>query len=152
MSATDVNPFGLTKINRDKLPKGGNLCEYCTAKCCKYFALPIDIPETFEELEYIRWYLLHDRASVFKEEDDWYLLVHTTCEHLLADNRCGIYETRPQICRDHSNDGCEFEGPSGHEDFDIFFPDYESLLDYCRKKFKNWDGRLKNAPGKNKKK
>jgi Fe-S-cluster containining protein len=109
MSATDVNPFGLTKIKRDDLPKGGNLCEYCTAKCCKYFALPIDIPETFEELEYIRWYLLHDRASVFKEDDDWYLLVHTTCEHLLPDNRCGIYETRPKICRDYTTDNCEYD-------------------------------------------
>ena len=25
------------------------------------------------------------------------------------DNRCGIYETRPQICRDYSTDNCEYE-------------------------------------------
>ena len=39
----------------------------------------------------------------------WYLLVHTTCKHLQADNRCGIYHTRPQICRDYSTDNCEYE-------------------------------------------
>ncbi len=102
-------PFGAKKIRREDLPPGGNLCEHCTAKCCKYFAMPIETPESFEELEYIRWFLLHDRASVFKEDDDWYLLVHTTCKHLLPDNRCGIYETRPQICRDYTTDNCEYD-------------------------------------------
>ena len=85
------------------------LCEYCTAKCCRYFALPIETPETFEDFEFIRWFLLHDRATVFQEDDDWYLLVHTMCEHLQADNRCGIYETRPQICRDYTTKNCEYE-------------------------------------------
>ncbi|RIK77224.1 MAG: hypothetical protein DCC67_12915, partial [Planctomycetota bacterium] len=102
-------PFGAQKIRRDELPAGQSLCEYCTAKCCRYFALPIETPETFEELEYLRWFLLHERASVFKENGDWYLLVHTTCKHLQGDNRCGIYETRPKICRDYTTDNCEYD-------------------------------------------
>jgi Fe-S-cluster containining protein len=53
--------------------------------------------------------VLHDRATLFTEDDDWYLLVHTTCQHLQADNRCGIYETRPQICREYTTDNCEYE-------------------------------------------
>ena len=101
--------FGIEKIKRKNLPEGKVLCEYCTAKCCRYFALPIEIPDTYEDLEYIRWYLLHDRASVFKEDDDWYLLVHTTCKHLGENNMCGIYDTRPQICRDYTTDNCEYE-------------------------------------------
>ena len=104
-----VEPFGKTKINRDDVPDGRVLCEYCTAKCCRYFALPIETPETFEDYEFIRWYVLHDRATVFKEEDDWYLLVHTTCEHLQPDNRCGIYETRPKICQEYTTDNCEYD-------------------------------------------
>ncbi|HMO87086.1 MAG TPA: YkgJ family cysteine cluster protein, partial [Lacipirellulaceae bacterium] len=104
MDALAPLPFGRTKVRRQDLSADENLCEYCTAKCCRYFALPIDEPETFEELEYLRWFLLHDRASVFKEEDSWYLLVHTTCKHLQADHRCGIYETRPQICREYTTD------------------------------------------------
>jgi Fe-S-cluster containining protein len=101
--------FGLTKPPRAEVPAGANLCEYCTAKCCRYFALPIETPEEFADFEYIRWYLLHDRATVFKEDDNWYLLVHTVCKHLGDDNRCGIYETRPKICRDYTTKKCEYE-------------------------------------------
>jgi len=97
------------KPHREDLPKDVNLCMHCTAKCCRYFALPIDPPEDWTDFDYIRWYLLHDRASVFVEEDSWYLLVHTTCKHLRDDNLCGIYETRPQICRDYTTENCEYE-------------------------------------------
>tara|TARA_A100001391_G_scaffold192672_1_gene167146 strand:+ start:89 stop:649 length:561 start_codon:yes stop_codon:yes gene_type:complete len=94
---------------RSDLPKGESLCDHCTAKCCHYFALPIDEPVSRKDFDFIRWYLLHDRASVFVDEETWYLLVHTTCKHLQADNRCGIYETRPQICREYTTDDCEFD-------------------------------------------
>ena len=98
-----------TKPNREDLKPGQVLCEFCTAKCCRYFALPIETPDSFEDFEFIRWYLLHDRASVFTEDDTWYLLVHTVCKHLGENNMCGIYETRPQICRDYSTKNCEYE-------------------------------------------
>ena len=91
------------------LAPGESLCNYCTARCCRYFALPIDIPENWKEFDYLRWFLLHDRAAVFTENGDWYLLVHTTCKHLRDDNLCGIYETRPQICRDYTTAKCEYE-------------------------------------------
>ena len=97
------------KIPREEVPPDEILCDYCTAKCCRYFALPIDTPSSTKDFEFIRWYLLHDRATVFTEDDDWYLLVHTQCQHLRPDNRCGIYETRPQICRDYSTKNCEYE-------------------------------------------
>ena len=99
----------VTKPRRKEIPDDKVLCEYCTAKCCRYFAMPIEAPEDLTDFEYIRWYLLHERATVFKEDDDWYLLVHTTCRHLQDDNRCGIYETRPQICREYSTKDCEYE-------------------------------------------
>lgn len=104
--ATALAPI---KPRRKEVPADKVLCEYCTAKCCRYFALPIETPETFEDFEYIRWFLLHDRATVFKEDEDWYLLVHTECRHLQADNRCGIYDTRPKICREYSTKDCEYE-------------------------------------------
>ncbi len=97
------------KPRREELPSDANLCEYCTAKCCRYFALPIETPEDWADFDYIRWYLLHDRASVFVEEGAWYLLVHTTCKHLRDDHMCSIYETRPQICRDYKTHNCEYE-------------------------------------------
>ena len=97
------------KFDRAQLAPGENLCEHCTAKCCRYFALPIDTPKTKRDFDFMRWYLLHDRATIFVEEPTWYLLVHTTCKHLQDDQRCGIYHTRPQICREYTTDECEFE-------------------------------------------
>lgn len=97
------------KIDRSQVPADANLCEFCTAKCCKYFALPIDAPASRKEFDYVRWYLLHEAATVFVEDETWYLLVHTQCKHLQPDNRCGIYETRPQICRDYKTDNCEYD-------------------------------------------
>ncbi|MGL4943274.1 MAG: YkgJ family cysteine cluster protein [Thermoguttaceae bacterium] len=100
-----------SKKKREDLAAGEVLCMYCAAKCCRYFALPIDKPETWQEFDFARWFLLHDRATVFVDDDDptWHLLVHTTCKHLRSDNLCGIYETRPQICRDYTTDKCEYE-------------------------------------------
>lgn len=120
--------FGTVKIKRDALPPGEVLCEYCTAKCCRYFALPIEEPETFKDYEFIRWFLLHDRASVFKEDDDWYLLVHTKCKHLGDDNRCGIYETRPQICRDYTTKNCEYEDDWT---YDFYLETPEQVAEYA---------------------
>jgi Fe-S-cluster containining protein len=97
------------KPRRDQLAPGDVLCNHCTAKCCRYFALPIDEPTTREEWEFVRWYLLHDGATVFKEEGDWYLLVHAECKHLQSDNRCGVYHDRPPICREYSTNDCEYE-------------------------------------------
>lgn len=97
------------QVRREDLKPGEVLCTYCTAKCCKYFALPIDTPTTHKEFDYLRWYLLHERAALFTEGKTWYLLVHTHCKHLQSDNRCGIYDTRPQICRKYSTKNCEYD-------------------------------------------
>jgi len=117
-----------TKPRREDLPKDANLCEHCTAKCCRYFALPIDTPQSFEDFEYIRWYLLHEAATVFVEEENWYLLVHTICKHLQEDNRCGAYETRPHICREYTTDDCEYEDEWTYEQY---FETPEQITEYC---------------------
>jgi Fe-S-cluster containining protein len=70
---------------------------------------------------------LHERATIFTEDDDWYLLVQTPCRHLLDDNRCGIYDTRPQICRDYSTDNCEYEDDWT---YDRYFETPEQISEY----------------------
>lgn len=117
-----------TKIKREDVPEGKSLCDYCTAKCCHYFALPIDEPDTPKDFDFIRWFLLHDRASIFVEEENWYLLVHTTCKHLQPDYRCGIYHTRPEICREYSTDNCEFYDDATYEKY---FETPEQVAEYA---------------------
>lgn len=97
------------KPHREDLAPGEVLCDYCTAKCCRYFALNIEKPTNWREFDYLRWYLMHERVAVFVEDGAWYLLVHTPCKHLQADNRCGIYQQRPRICRQYSTAKCEYE-------------------------------------------
>jgi Fe-S-cluster containining protein len=115
------------KPSRDQLQPGESLCDHCTAKCCKYFALPIETPTRRQDFDYIRWYLLHEGASIFVDEGTWYLLVHSRCRHLQADNRCGIYETRPQICRDYTTDNCEYEDDWVYEQY---FESAEQVEEY----------------------
>jgi Fe-S-cluster containining protein len=100
---------GKRKPRREDLRPGEILCCYCPAKCCRYFALPIDTPTEWQDFDYIRWYLLHERAAVFVEEGTWYLLVHSKCRHLRGDQLCDAYERRPQICRDYHTKNCEYE-------------------------------------------
>ncbi len=94
---------------REELRDDEVLCTYCNAKCCRYFALPIDKPDSWKQFDYMRWFLLHQHASVFVEKDDWYLLVHTPCKNLRDDNLCGIYEERPNICREYTTKKCEYD-------------------------------------------
>ena len=114
-------------LTRDMVPKGDCLCDHCNAKCCRYFCLPIEVPESAKEYDYIRWFLLHGHSSVFVEDESWYLLVHTVCKHLQPDNRCGIYETRPEICREYSTDACEFDEDSVYEKY---FETPEQVAEY----------------------
>ena len=100
---------GKSKPGREELAPGEHLCGHCPAKCCRYFALAIDPPAEWQDFDHIRWYLLHERAAVFVEEGDWYLLVYNRCKHLGEGNLCDIYATRPQVCRDYATADCEYE-------------------------------------------
>ena len=116
------------KIRLDQLKAGQSLCDFCTAKCCRYFALPIDTPETWDDFDDVRWYLAHGQTAVFAEDGQWYLLVKTDCKYLRSDNRCGIYEDRMKICRNYTTDNCEYE-----DDFtyDKIFEAPEQIWEYA---------------------
>ncbi len=121
------------QIKREDLPAGECLCNYCEAKCCRYFTVPIDRPTSFRDFEYLRWFLLHERASLFAEGKTWYLMVHTTCKELRADNRCGIYQTRPLICHEYSTDDCEYDLDFT---FERYFETPEQIAEFCDALFK----------------
>ncbi len=116
-----------------------NKCDFCTnSKCCTYITQKIPGPRSKHDFEVLLWQVSHDQVSIYKDDSGWYLLVDTPCTHLQHDGRCGIYHERPSICRDHSNDHCEYD-EAAEEGFELYFPDYPSLLAHCRKRFKKWD-------------
>lgn len=110
------------------------LCDKCSALCCRYFALPLDNPKTARDYDNIRWYLCHENVVVFIEKKQWYIGILNRCKHLDSTNRCGIYETRPHICRKYSTDNCDYHG--GDYDFDVLFTSAEQLHQYALKKLK----------------
>ena len=105
-------------------------CDHCTAVCCQYLALPLDEPETPRDFDDIRWYLMHEGITVFVEDGDWYVQVQTTCRNLQPDSRCGIYETRPKICREYKAGDCDYT--SGDYGYDHLFTHPDEIVEYAR--------------------
>lgn len=112
------------KLTPEKLT---HMCVQCGARCCRYFALEIDIPDDEEEYEKIRWYLAHEDTWVFIDDEKWYLLINNKCRYLNDENLCTIYEKRPTVCRTHTQDDCERGG-------DVF---YDTLFT-CMKEFEDY--------------
>lgn len=113
-------------------------CDLCSnSKCCTYVTQQIDTPRSKYDFEVLLWQVSHDGVGAYKDDDGWFVIFEARCQHLLGDGRCNIYEQRPTICRSHSNDYCEYDAPA-EDGFDLYFPDYDALLQFCRKKFKRW--------------
>ena len=87
-------------------------CRKCPAGCCRYFSFPIDRPETYEDFEQIRWYLLHRGISVYIDADgQWNIIIRNLCRMLRKTAggwRCKEYASRPPICRGFSPRTCDF--------------------------------------------
>lgn len=129
-----------------------NKCSFCKGSiCCTYITQQIEAPHSKIDYSNLLWQVSHEHVSIYKDDEGWFLLIEGKCAHLQLNGQCGIYESRPLACREHSNDYCEFDAP-GTEGFELYFPTYESLLAHCRKKFKNWDGKKAKKAGKSKKK
>jgi len=118
----------LPQKTRKDLKPGEVACDYCTARCCRYFALPIDTPTTRTDFDHIRWYMLHGRVAIFVEDETWYLMIYADCKHIRDDYMCGIYEDRPAICRKYTTDECEFEDDAV---YDRYFETPEQLWEYA---------------------
>jgi Fe-S-cluster containining protein len=82
-------------------------CFEC-AKCCTYVAVEIDTPDTPKEYDQVVWYLYHADVEVFVDWDDaWHVLFRTRCENLSTAGLCGVYESRPAICKEFDWRECE---------------------------------------------
>lgn len=113
----DLLPPG--KVHRDEITPDDSPCNHCVGKCCRYFTVPIKTPRTKADFDELRWYLAHRQTVIFTETETrngkkrtrWNLVVWTECQYLLPDQRCGIYDTRPQVCRDYKAEDCEYDTP-----------------------------------------
>ena len=89
-------------------------CGYCSnSKCCTYISQQIATPRSKQDFDFLLWQISHRDIRLYKDEGSWYMLVDNLCTHLQRDGRCGIYDDRPEICREYSNDYCEFDQPAG---------------------------------------
>ena len=126
------------KVDKHSVLTKHNKCSFCAAsKCCRYITQKIDAPRSKQDFEHLLWQVSHHGVKAYKDDDGWYLMFDTPCAHLRPHGICGIYATRPQICRDYSNDYCEYDAPA-EEGFSLYFEDYETLLEYCKRRFKRW--------------
>jgi Fe-S-cluster containining protein len=115
---------------------GKGQCEKCTGLCCRYFALPIETPETRADYDDIRWYLCHEDITVFVEDGDWYLNVKNKCRYLSEkDHACLIYDKRPKICRKYKHSDCDFV--EGEYEYELHFTSAKDMDEYIRIKFDN---------------
>ncbi len=114
-------------------------CSRCTGTiCCTYTTQAVPTPRGRDDFQHLLWQLAHENIQAYKDEDGWFLLINNRCRFLGKDGRCGIYHSRPDVCREYSNDYCELD-ERAEDNFELFFDGYESLLAYCRKRYKNWD-------------
>ena len=82
-------------------------CAGCVAHCCRYVAVEIDRPRAHWQNDQIRWMLLHENVSVYVGNDrHWYVEFRTRCRALQDDNRCGVYDHRPDLCQAYEIKQC----------------------------------------------
>ena len=105
-------------------------CKKCSAVCCKNLAMEIGRPLNKSEIEDLKWQLHFDTVKVYLHKRRWYQLVEGTCRYLSKQDRCTIYETRPDKCREHNPPECEFFGKY----YDTIFHNPEELVDYLKHK------------------
>ena len=112
-------------------------CRICGAKCCKYITIKIDAPRDKIDRDEIRWFLHHENISVMIERRLWFLQVYTRCKNLARDNRCAIYDNRPEVCRQYEMEECEHLGEEDEGTIEFYKPEeYDRFLEEKKKRRK----------------
>lgn len=73
----------------------GKVCNLC-GDCCRGFSLPAHNLST----DYKTYLSYHENVEIRIYEGKPIIYFNNVCKHLTEDNKCAIYETRPQICKD----------------------------------------------------
>lgn len=86
-------------------------CKGCPGLCCRYVAVELEEPEKEEDWDEMKWILHHENITIYKDNDgDWLVEFETKCKNLGEDNRCMIYDKRPDLCKKHDPESCVRHG------------------------------------------
>jgi Fe-S-cluster containining protein len=85
-------------------------CTGCEAYCCKTLVFPHGRPASRANLDYLQFALGFPGVEVGVSDGAWQLIVKTTCRHLTADNRCGVFgqPSRPMLCKYYDAASCSY--------------------------------------------
>jgi uncharacterized protein len=119
-------PLVFPKFKNESKMTESEICCKCTG-CCRYVSTTIAKPRSKETIDQYRWFLLHKNVQIYIDnEGDWNLLFITPCTALKEDGKCGVYESRPQLCKDYSPKSCSRTG----KDHTHLFKTPEAMIDY----------------------
>ncbi|MEQ8351536.1 MAG: YkgJ family cysteine cluster protein [Leptospiraceae bacterium] len=108
-TAGEIN-LTFPRFENEKQMDQTEICLKCHG-CCMYITVPLEYPRSNDQRDLYTWYLLHRNVEIYIDHDKtWAIIFKTPCDKLLANGMCSIYETRPQLCRDYSPDGCSRVG------------------------------------------
>ena len=107
-------------------------CRSCPAICCKNLALAIGKPANRKEVDDLKWQLHFTHVKIYIRHHHWYQWIKSVCRYLSKDNKCTIYERRPDICRKHNPPDCEKFGKF----YDVMLSTPEELEEYLENKKK----------------
>src|SRR3990170_1868484 len=81
------------------MERGGYCREGCGA-CCKLVL--VNVNPVYMEPDKKSWLELHEGLRLFRQNGGVWMAIQTSCRHLTADNKCGIFgqPERPQTCDD----------------------------------------------------
>lgn len=107
-------------------------CKFCNGMCCRYVLINIEKePRSKERFDELVWWLFNPNIKILKNGRDWSVLIMGKCENLNEQNKCAIYEHRPELCRDYPNPealGCHFKDLANLDG--IIFNNAKELLEY----------------------
>jgi len=108
-------------------------CQDCPALCCNDLALMFIKPRTKAEIDDVKWQLHYDKVEICIRSNRWYLVMKSKCIYLDRNNRCRVYENRPDTCRRHNPPDCEKFGSW----YDTRLTTPEEFEEYLESKRKN---------------
>jgi Fe-S-cluster containining protein len=101
-------------VRRYTDPKVSAPCQGCGAWCCKLLVFNRATPLNASNLDFMRYSLGFPGVEVGVADENWAVIVHTTCRHLDG-NLCSVYGTdeRPLKCGYYDALTCSYRGHFG---------------------------------------